>query len=714
MISRIGCSGDQGQRDSKTVVALWGLNQRARPGATAAGDRRNSRSGLLPVGGRYRLKAVALMMNKLGVSRTKAAAIAIATILAAGWLAYSDSFRGPFVYDDQISIVQNSTLHGFWSALRPLYGRGTTVEGRPVLNFSLAVNHAISGLDIWSYHAANVMILVLSGLTLFGIVRRTLDRMQTAGSPAGSGPVQAVFRPEGKAAADPCLVAFAIALLWTVHPLQTEAVTYVIQRAESLMGLFYLVTLYGFVRFSSPNQTAKGAAAWAVLSVFACFLGVGTKEVMASAPVMVFFYDRTFVSGSFAGAWRKRWAYHLGLASSWIPLAALVEGGGGNRSGSIGFGTSVSWLAYAFTQFRAIGRYLWLSFWPHPLIFDYGKFWIHHPWSVVASAIAVFLMIAVTLWALRFRPAVGFLGAFFFAILAPTSLLPGTTQMIVEHRMYLPLAAVLTLAVAGAARLFSPRAFGGLACSAAAALAVVTFQRNAVYRTELGLWDDTVTKCPDNNVARNNLGLCLNEAGRPTDAIVQFRAILRTDPVYVEAHNNLGNVLAGLGRNEEAALEYERAVVLKPDWAEAHFNLGSSLDALGRDAEAVAQYREALRLKPDFAEAHGHLGLALDRAGRLYEAIDQFTQALQIRPGWADDCYNLGVLLEKAGQNANAIAQFEGAVQAKPDWADARYNLGLALYQAGRIPEAAEQLQQVLRIKPDYAGARAALQMMGQ
>src|SRR5271170_509528 len=152
-------------------------------------------------------------------------------IVAAGLLAYRKSYGGPFVFDDPPSILYNATIRHlwpFWSVLRPPHGEGITVGGRPVLNLSLAVNYAISGTRVWSYHALNLLIHILAGLTLFGIVRRTLERV-------GSGDL-----------ARPYLLGLAITLLWILHPLQTESVTYVVQRAESLMGLFYLLTLYCF------------------------------------------------------------------------------------------------------------------------------------------------------------------------------------------------------------------------------------------------------------------------------------------------------------------------------------------------------------------------------------------------------------------------------------------------------------------------------------
>jgi len=371
--------------------------------------------------------------------------------------AYHNSFSGPFIYDDAPAILDNRSIRHLWpltAALNPPHGEGLTVEGRPVLNLSLAINHPFGGTSVTGYHAANLSIHLLAGLVLFGIVRRTL---------AGRDPDCARF------------AAAAVALIWLVHPLQTEAVTYVIQRAESLMGLFYLLTLYCFLRSTSPTGSSAWVAEaskafgarprtgpetlgafrypsqsirWDWLSVVCRLLGMATKEVMVTAPVMVSFYDRTFVAGSFREAWRRRWRYYCSLAATWVPLVLLVASTGGNRSGSSGFGAGVSWTAYLMTQFEAILTYLRLAIWPDPLVFEYGTFWTTPARALPAAAIVLALAIA-TVWALVRRPALGFLGFWFFGILAPTSLTPGTTQMIVEHRMYLPLAALIVVFVLG-------------------------------------------------------------------------------------------------------------------------------------------------------------------------------------------------------------------------------------------------------------------------
>jgi hypothetical protein len=474
-------------------------------------------------------------------------------IVIAGLAAYCGSFTGPFVYDDLGSIPENPSIRHvwpLWGALTPPRGDGRTVEGRPVLNLSLALNYAISGTQVWSYHAANILIHLLAGLALYGIVRRTLVR-------AGARPAAGRRRWRRLCESGSVLPALSVALIWTVHPLQTEAVTYVIQRAESLMGLCYLLTLYGFVRYAEG-----GKPAWAWFSLASCLLGMGTKEVAVTLPVMVLVFDRTFFAGTFGEAWRRRGRYYLGLAATWVPLAILIAVSGGNRSGSTGAAAGLAWGDYVLTQFEAVGRYLGLSVWPHPLVFDYG-FFLSGAAHAAPYALLIGALAAGTLWALVQSPPLGFCGFWFFGILAVTSLVPGASEMIVERRMYLPLAAVVTLVVLGGYAWAGRRAFA-LSVLASAALGWVTWERNLDYRSELRIWETSLELYPHNARAHRSLGFLLAQQGKLAAAQAEYREAWRIDPNSSDTQNDLGT---------------------------ADFQLGDL-------AGSIARYREALRLAP--------------------------------------------------------------------------------------------------------------------
>jgi len=501
-----------------------------------------------------------------GANRIAAALIAIAALTV-----YARSFSSPFVFDDLAAIKEgNPSIHHLWPlgpVLSPPVADGQTVGGRPVLNLSLAVNYAVSGTGVGSYHAVNLLIHILCGWTLLGIVRRTFLRMSVRVRDP-DGPMNAV------------LFAGAVALLWTVHPLQTESVTYVIQRAESLMSLFYLLTLYGFVRFvaaepsfDEPVVIARarvappaGNSIWMVGSILACYLGMGTKEAMATAPLIVFLYDHTFVAGSWRVAWRRRRWYYLALAAAWIPLGILVAGARG-RGGTAGVGGSLSPAAYLRIQCSAVIHYLRLALWPRGLVFDYGAAPLAVPHAAMGAALLVVLAGAVVL-ALRWRSPLGFLGAWFFVLLAPSSsIVPIEVQPIAEHRMYLALAAVVITVVSAAAWTLGRRALLALV-PAVLVLGVLTVRRNEVYRSAAALWGDTAAKRPGNSRAQCNLADALVAEGRAPEALPIYAEALRLElpragarghTVIVDILTNYGNALLAAGRPAEAQARYKQA-----------------------------------------------------------------------------------------------------------------------------------------------------------
>lgn len=613
--------------------------------------------------------------------------LAPALLVVALVVAYANTLHAPFVYDDAEAISGNPTIRRLWALtdiLLPQTQGGVTVAGRPVLNLSFALNHAISGEAVWSYHVFNLLVHAGSALLLFGLVRRTLARTTRAA-------------PSTNAA-----LALAIAALWALHPLQTQAITYTVQRAESLMGFFFLLTLYAFVRATAATEGS--ARRWQIVSVAACLLGMGTKEVMATAPLLVLLYDRTFVAGSFLAAWRARRGTYLALAATWLLLAALVVSTGGNRGGTVGFGVGIPLWAYPLTQFQALTRYLALSLWPSPLVFEYGTFWAQLSGDVLAYAALVLALLAATAVALWKKPVLGFAGAWFFLILAPTSLAPGTIQMIVEHRMYLPLAAVVTLAVLTLHAWLGRRAL--VVCGAAAlGCAALTVARNHDYRSHLALWEKTVAQRPDNPRAREGLAEAYAELGRLDEAIAQRTAAVRLKPDESTYHYNLALALVEAGRLDDAIRHYEHSLRLIPTEAKAHNNLAIALVQAGRANEALPHYTAAERLKPAEPQFAYNHGVALVRLGRATEAIARYETALRLQPAHADAHFNLASALATLRRFDEAFVHYEAALRSRPADAEIRATFGGALLVSGRAPEALAQFRTVLAAHPEDPAA---------
>ena len=651
--------------------------------------------------------------------------LAAGLIVLAALIAYRNSISAPFIFDDFPAIAENPTIRHLWppgAALSPP-ANGSGVSSRPIVNLSLAINYAAGGLDVRGYHATNLAIHLLAGLVLLGVVRRTLRR-------PGLG---------SWANAHALSFAFATALLWTVHPLQTESVTCVIQRTESLGGLFYLLTLYGFVRAVDSPRPGR----WVAAMLGACLIGMATKEVLATAPLMVLLYDRTFVAGTFRQAWRLRRRWYLGLAATWLLLLFLVVGGGGRRGGTVGFGLGVNPWEYALTQCRAIGLYLQLSFWPHPLVVDYGGALVRHAAEVAPQILLVATLVVTTCIALFRWPALGFLGAWFLGILAPSSsVLPLVTQTMAEHRMYLPLAAVVLAVVLALGRLLGGRCLP--VCLALAVAATwLTVNRNSDYRDPARLWRANLAACPTSARAESNLGQVLYERGEWPEAITHYETALRLDPRLANAHYNLGLALARLGRIAEALARFSAAAEIQPSFVDAHLEWGRMLMKAKQPAAAAEQFAQALQLAPAQAPAHRELGLALVALGRTTEACEQYARALQLDPGFAEAegnwggallrlnqvepalehleharrlnprspevQSNLGIAFARLGRIPEALDCFAAAVQLDPNFADAQLNLGVALAQAGRLPEALGALTRAVELEPDSPETQANL-----
>jgi protein O-mannosyl-transferase len=355
-------------------------------------------------------------------------------IAGAGLLAYANSLSGSFILDDISAIVENHDIRD-WSRLGSLLmpERELPVAGRPLVNVSLAFNYALGGLDVRGYHAWNVAVHLGCALLVFGVVRRTLLAKR-------------VDRKLGERSID---LAFAVSLLWALHPLNTEAVDYVTQRTETMMGLFYLLTVYASIRAIESSSWSG----WPFVAVLACASGMACKETMVTAPVLVALYDRVFIFDSIKAAIKERWRLYAGLAFTWLALALLVSSG--PRIHSAGFSSGVSAWTYMLNQTVMIVRYLRLAVWPTSLVVNYGWPVPLTLGEVLPQALIVIALLVGTIAALMRRPPLGFLGATFFMTLAPTSsIVPIATEVGAERRMYLPLISVVVLVVIGGVRLW--------------------------------------------------------------------------------------------------------------------------------------------------------------------------------------------------------------------------------------------------------------------
>lgn len=592
-------------------------------------------------------------------------------VVAAGIFAYAGGFSGAMVLDDDKHIINNPRIRDVVPLSNTMSGR------RPIVDLSLALNYAYGELQPSGYHAFNLAIHLLAGLTLFGIVRRTLlaDRLRRRF--ADSAP----------------WLALAISLIWVVHPLQTQSVQYVIQRGESLMGLFYLLTFYCVIRAAHASR----GTVWYVLAIASCAMGMGTKAVIITAPLAVLLYDRVFLAKSVGELLRARWTLYLGLIATLAVLfvtdvvAGIFNPGG--RSATVGFHyRGASPLVYLLTQAGVVVHYFKLAIWPHPLCLDYGWSFAASAADVLAPASVMLLALAATVWALVRRPAAGLTAALFFLILAPTSSIIPIKDPAFEHRMYLPLAAIVSLAVLGAHALLSrlaaarrrhrnPRVLASAIVLIVAATCMAgTYRRTQDYANASIMWSDVIRKRPTHARAFVGLGTMLfNEAkaaqksGSPqlarkkfAEAERSFINATRFRPKYADAHYNLGNTLAERGKLHEAISAYLITLKLKFRYAKCHYNLANTYKKLGRLDQAIAGYRRTVEIKPTHISAHINLGNTLKLQGLFGEAIDSYHRALALDPDYANAHLTLGLVLQASGRLREAAAEYRLTLQSNP------------------------------------------------
>jgi tetratricopeptide (TPR) repeat protein len=599
----------------------------------------------------------------------------IPILILAGLAAYFGSFRGGFLFDDMHTVVENPTVRRLWPVTDVLFPPPEHPgAGRPIPNLTLAINYALNDLRPWGYHAVNLALHLLAGLALFGVARRTLcmpalrDRFGTRAAP----------------------LAFWLTLLWMVHPLQTESVTYITQRTELLMGLFYLLTLYCGIRAWAPQRKTV----WGLAAVAACILGMFSKEAMVSAPLMVALYDRAFVTGSFREAFRQRSRLYAALSATWGILAAMIANG--PLGGTVGFHLGVTALEYLGTQAGVVLHYLRLAVWPSPLVLSYQDWPIARSFlDCLPAGLAVLALLGASVWALRRFPPLGFLGAWFFLILAPTSsFVPIVTEVAAERRMYLPLASIAALVVVGgwsllgaAERRLPVGSRSGLRWLAAPFVVLLaagsvygTVMRNRDYESALRMWTDVVRKRPNNAGAFNGLGVALAMAGRWEDAVGAYRRAIQLKPDGIEPHGNLGKAFSRLGRYDEAVAEYRKALGLSPEGNPMiEHSLGLALEATGRYREAAAAYRKVVESVPGYAQAWFGLGICEQQLGRPDEAIAAYRRALGLAPSAVEVRLKLAALLASLGRLDASIAEYETVLKAEPSRADARAALDAVL-----------------------------------
>lgn len=575
----------------------------------------------------------------------------VALLVIAIGLAYGPALHGWFIFDDELYLTKAPHIQGP-DGLYRIWCTSEASDYYPVTNTSLWLEWQLWGMNPTGYHATNLAMHIVGCLLLWVLLRKL------------------------------CIPgAFLATLLFAIHPVNVESVAWITQRKNLLALVFFLLSILWYLRAEERRRTRNegnaeqetragaGLGIWYWLSLLAFVLAMFSKGSVAMLPLVllliIWWQWRRITIGDLA-----RTAPFFIVSAALTPVNIwFVTHGSGEVLGTANFGQRLAGAG------AVVWFYLSKALLPIDLAFIYPQ-WnvqITDPlwWLPLSASIGV----TVVLWHQRranwMRPLC-FVWGFFCLTLVPVL---GFTDVgftkfsrVADHYQHIALIAVVAL-VAATWSVWLQRAPSAvrpavIACAVAAPimLTFLTWQQSHFYTDLITLYQSTLENNPDSWIVRNNLGGEFDRAGRPLEAIEQYRQAVRLKPDFADAFNNLGIVLGRLGRISEAIAQFQQAVTLKESFADAHSNLALALFKINRAPEAIDEFDAALRLQPDLPKAHAGLAAALSREGRFSEAVEHYQLALKFDPQFTEACVHLAETYAQMQQSAEAIAAAQQAM----------------------------------------------------
>jgi tetratricopeptide (TPR) repeat protein len=552
--------------------------------------------------------------------------LAVIVLYVLGFAVYLNSFSVPFVFDDYPNIRDNPSIR--WTAINIESLHAAVFEShairRPIANISFALNYLAGGYDVKGFHLVNVLIHIVNGVLVYFIALILLGRQRTL--------TERPSAPDRRVA----LAALFAAAIFIAHPLQIQAVTYIVQRMTSMATLFYLTSLLFYLLGRQREGRYGGRVYW--LAALVCWwLALGSKEIAATLPVIIVLTEYFFFRDS-----QKTWP---GIGTGYLLFAFAATAGvvAIYLSGEPGAAITEQYAGRDFTpgerlltELRVLVFYLSLMALPYPgrLSLDHSFTISHSLTDPMTTLAAVAILVGLLFAALRLgrrHPTLSFCIMWFLVTLSIESSFIGL-ELAFEHRLYLPMFA-FALAVAYLLSL-TPTRFANLAIGMGGLfvllLASASTLRNVTWQDPAALWADAASKSPTSHRARNNLGRVLIDQGKWEQATLQFTEAIRMKPEYAEPHNNLGILHARAGRFDQARDHFGIAIALNPQFAQAFNNLGVALLNQGLVREAALQLGHAVRVAPGYGKAHWNLSTALSRVGKPREACRHLEIALNL------------------------------------------------------------------------------------
>lgn len=620
-------------------------------------------------------------------------------LVVIGLAIYGRSLHYPFHFDDEPNIIENESLRQL--------GNFLTFSGTRYVGYlSFALNYWQGGLEIFGFHVVNILVHLVNAGLVFGLL--LLITKTPAVVEAG------LFAPAGASSpsGDRLRLAAAGALLFLVHPIQSQAVVYIVQRFTSLAALFYLLALWGYLQWRLAPPRTKARFAWYVAALVATVLAMKTKEHTFTLPFAIVLVELTLFGRPTLKSLAAVAPFLLTLPI--IPLS--IPASLGEADAVLPRETAdIGRLEYLFTQFPVIVTYLRLLVFPSGLNLDHDPAIYRTLWTapVLLSLALLLALLGVAIAALFFKKyrlsGVGLLW-FFLTLSIESSIIP-IKDPLFEHRLYLPLfgiaLALLPLLAKGLATARKPATIA--VAVALGGLALTSYARTGVWKDDLTLWRDVVQKSPQKPRAHQNLGIALFKAKRYSEAIESFNVALRLKPEFADVYFNLGLIYTDLKQLPEAIAAFERTIRIQPDYVIAHNNLGNAYLKVGRVEDALRSYRLAMQYNPKSSLAYYNLGLVYFDQARLPEAVEAFEGALRLKPDHTNALNNLGAAYLTLGRLDKALEQYNKLIKLRPEFAMGRFNHGLVLARQGKDQEAVESLELAVRLAPDLFEAHQLL-----
>jgi tetratricopeptide (TPR) repeat protein len=571
----------------------------------------------------------------------------------------------------------------------------TFTRNRTICFMSFALNYYFGGLDTFGYHLVNVIIHILNGLTLFLL----------------SYTILTLPFHEGKERENALMIAFLGSFIWLVHPIQSQAVSYIYQRMTSLTTLFYLLSLLCYIKGRLQHSYTR--LAFFVLSLLSGLLALFTKQNAATLPLFIILSEIFFFQPFPFKVGKKKLGFLLLFAGLFILIAGIYLRSDFISRIALGYGKR-GWtpLERVLTEWRVVIFYLSLLVYPHPsrLNLDHDFALSHSlfsPFTTFLSLSIIIGLFTLAIFLMRKNRLVSFAIFWFLGnLVIESSIIP--LELVFEHRLYLPSMGLIIVVTALCVSLLKRR--GGNWVVGVSVLLILlfsywTYERASVWREPLSLWMDAAKKSPNKARPHNNLGIVYGKKGMIDEAISEYKKAIAIKPNYVEAHYNFGRTHAEMHRFDEAISEYKKALVINPNHAEARTNLGVAYREKGRVDEAISEYKKALTINPNLVEAHYNLGNAYHKKGAVDEAISQYKKVLTINPNHAGARSNLGIVYRKKGRVDEAISEHKKVLTINPNHVEARSNLGIAYRKKGRLDEAISELKKVIAAHPKHIKA---------